>query len=41
MNRTGYIIASVCLAYPAAFGLAWIVTGWLPQPTPQWQRGDA
>ena len=28
MTLTGSIIASVCLAYPAAFGLAWIVTGW-------------
>ena len=31
MTLTGSIIASVCLAYPAAFGLAWLVTGWLPQ----------
>ena len=41
MTLTGSIIASVCLAHPAAFGLAWIVTGWLPQPAPQWKRGDA
>ncbi|KKN26059.1 hypothetical protein LCGC14_0878650 [marine sediment metagenome] len=31
MSLPAQIIASVCLAYPAAFVAAWIVTGWLPK----------